>query len=119
MQATVHTVPPFDYYQFLDETQFRQIASNPTVKLNASLAIQLSYDWIRKNPLKIRDQNLLSRIDGPTLPSVIVDGLINCYWAGRCQALVHLGNKIYIDGAHTVDSLDVCIDWYRQSVAGR
>lgn len=119
MQATVHTVPAFDYYKFPDETQFLRIASNPMVKLNASLAIQLSYDWIRKNPLKITDQNLLSRINGPTLPSVIVDGLMNCYWPGRCQALVHRGNTIYIDGAHTIDSLGICVDWFRQSVAGR
>lgn len=118
-QATVHIVPSFEHYKFPDETRFRQIASNPTKQLNASLAIQLCYDWMRKNPHKITDQNLLSRIDGPTLPSVIVDGLVNCYWPGRCHATKHRGNTLYIDGAHTIDSLGICVDWFRQSVAGR
>lgn len=119
MQATVHTVPAFEHYKFSGEAQLRQVASNPTKKLNASLAIQLCYDWMRRNPHKITDQTLLSRIDGPTLPSVIIDGLVNCYWPGRCQALTHRGNAVYIDGAHTIDSLGICVDWFRRSVAGR
>lgn len=119
MQATVYTVPAFEHYKFSDESQLHQIASNPTKKLNVPLAIQLCYDWIRKNPQKITDKNLLSLIDGTTLPSVIIDGLVKCDWPGRCHVLMHKGNTVYIDGAHTIDSLGICVDWFRQSVAGR
>lgn len=118
-QATVHTVPALEHYKFPVNSQFAQITSHPTKKLNASLAIQLCYDWIRKNPQKITDPDLLSRIDGSTLPSVIIDGLVNCYWPGRCHALMYKGNTVYMDGAHTLDSLGVCVDWFRQSVHGR
>lgn len=119
MQATVRAVPTLDDYKFPGEMEYRQIASNPTKKLNTPLAIELCYDWIRKNPQKIIDKKLLCDIEEPMLPAVIVDGLRNCNWPGRCQVVTHRGNNVYIDGAHTIDSLGICVDWFRQAVAGR
>lgn len=63
--------------------------------LNASLAIQLSYDWLRKHPDKVNNEllyNLNNDDFGLTLHNDVVDGILNCFWPGRCQILT-LGNK--------------------------
>lgn len=97
---------------------FSQIASNPTKLRNASLAIQLSYDWIRKNPQKLKHKSLYHKLnssDGLTLPIEFTEALLNCYWPGRCQTLCHRNMTLYIDGAHTIDSLQLCVDWFNSN----
>lgn len=90
---------------------------------NSSLALQLSYDWIRKNHHKIENKLLyehLKSLDGGiTLKKEIAEGLVNCYWPGRCQILQYRNLTIYIDGAHTIDSLSLCIDWFTAATNSR
>lgn len=46
------------------------------------------------------------------LPTEITDALAKCYWPGRCQLLRYRNMTLYVDGAHTIDSLHLCIDWF-------
>lgn len=43
-------------------------------------------------------------------------GLENCRWPGRCQ-VVPLGPSLtlFLDGAHTVESVDFCLRWFREA----
>lgn len=55
---------------------------NEVIRLNGSLAIQLSYDWLRKNGYAQYKQIM------PTaLTSEVEKGLQQCNWPGRCQIL--------------------------------
>lgn len=102
-------------YKCHDEKILTEIASNPTKLKNSSLAIQLSYDWIRKNSDKMKNKSIhehLKSSDGLMIPKEIVEGLLNCYWPGRCQTICYRNITIYIDGAHTIDSLQLCVDWF-------
>ncbi|KAJ8521967.1 hypothetical protein ONZ45_g1374 [Pleurotus djamor] len=50
-----------------------------------------------------------------TLTPEFVEGLEKARWPGRCQAVPdpkHLGTTWFIDGAHTVESLDCCVQWF-------
>lgn len=99
------------------------IAANPTKQRNSSLAIQLCFDWIRKNSDKIAKksicEDLLNANDDLTLPIEVVEALNDCYWPGRCQTLIYRNLTLYIDGAHTKDSLQLCVDWFNTATAER
>lgn len=108
-------IPDFSEYQCDDEQSLNKIISNPTKLRNASLAIQLSYDWIRKNPHKLGNQSVYEYLrdsDGLELPSEVVEALVTCYWPGRCQTVCYKNFNLFVDGAHTLESLELCIDWF-------
>ncbi|XP_055326265.1 folylpolyglutamate synthase, mitochondrial-like [Sitodiplosis mosellana] len=116
--ANLKFIPDFTAYKNKchNEKVFAEIASHPTKLRNASLAIELSYDWIRKNPQKVKRKSIYNKlnssVDGLHLPIEITNALANCYWPGRCQTLHQRNMTLYIDGAHTIDSLHLCIDWF-------
>lgn len=115
MQANFKFIPAFSVYKCNDETVLAAIASNPTKFRNSSLAIQLSYDWIRKNPHKLKSKSIfeyLNKTDGLTLPTEVTEALVKCYWPGRCQTICYKNMTLHIDGAHTIDSLHLCVDWF-------
>ncbi|THV08397.1 FolC bifunctional protein [Dendrothele bispora CBS 962.96] len=73
---------------------------------NATIAAHLARTFLR-----VRD----SYSDENPLPAPFVEGLKNAKWPGRCQMVpdpVHLRTTWFLDGAHTVESLDCCIDWF-------
>ncbi|KAK7470479.1 Folylpolyglutamate synthetase [Stygiomarasmius scandens] len=73
---------------------------------NATIAVHLARTF-----LKARD---LLEVKSP-LPSSFVEGLKNAKWPGRCQTVLdpaYARTTWYLDGAHTVESLDCCIDWF-------
>lgn len=115
-------VPSFDAYKFDNDDISNEIASNPTKLRNASLAIQLSYDWIRKNSHKIANKSIcqyLAHSDGFDVPTEVSNGLITCFWPGRCQIERFRNTILYIDGAHTIDSLCLCVDWFVSSTKSK
>lgn len=108
-------VPEFHTYKYDNEAALSEITSNPTKFRNSSLAIQLCFDWLRKNPSKISDPLIhdhLMNSDDSRLPDAVVDGLLHCYWPGRCQVVIRRNITFHIDGAHTADSLKLCVDWF-------
>lgn len=51
------------------------------------------------------------------LPALVVTALENARWPGRCQTIHdrsddRKGVTWYLDGAHTVESLTLCAEWY-------
>jgi len=49
------------------------------------------------------------------LPKSFIDGLQNVRWPGRCQTIPDPGHKRltwFLDGAHTPESLDCCMQWF-------
>ncbi|CAK5275491.1 unnamed protein product [Mycena citricolor] len=73
---------------------------------NASLAVQLAKSFldVRGHPIP----------EGP-LPETFFRGLENARWPGRCQTVedpVHPKTTWYLDGAHTLESLEFCIQWF-------
>ncbi|KZV77182.1 FolC bifunctional protein [Peniophora sp. CONT] len=78
---------------------------------NAKLAVALS-------------QKFLEHYDGETpsttLPESFIEGLKNTKWPGRCQTVSdprHTSTTWFLDGAHTVESLDCCMQWFASSDA--
>lgn len=48
-----------------------------------------------------------------TITHKMAEGVDECRWPGRTQVL-HRGPVTYfLDGAHTEDSIDYCIKWFR------
>lgn len=122
VQANLKFIPELSGYEFLNEEAFTKIASNPTKLRNASLAIQLSYDWIRKNPQKLSNKSIyeyLMSSDGLIVPNEITEALVSCHWPGRCQILRYRNIQLFIDGAHTIDSLQLCMDWFSSVTESR
>lgn len=77
-----------------------KMIANSTQQMNASLAIQLSYDWLRKckhltnNPAFIKILRSSKYTDEMCLnvPEQVIIGLEECVWDGRFQ-IISLGNK--------------------------
>lgn len=124
LQANLKFVPDFCEYKYHDRNALVQISANPTKLRNASLAIQLSYDWMRRNSHKLKEKTIdecLNKMnsDDLNLAPRIVDALISCQWPGRCQTLHWRNITLYVDGAHTIESLKLCLDWFRAETKNR
>jgi folylpolyglutamate synthase len=55
-----------------------------------------------------------------TLPDTFIQGLKAARWPGRCQTVndpKHPHTVWFMDGAHTVESLDCCIEWFVSPLA--
>lgn len=62
-------------------------------------------------------EDLINANDDLILPNVVVKALSDCYWPGRCQTLIYKNLTLYIDGAHTKDSVQLCIDWFKETTS--
>ncbi|XP_076019808.1 folylpolyglutamate synthase, mitochondrial-like [Genypterus blacodes] len=89
---------------------------------NASLALHLSHTWLQK---RFRpDENFcLSDDENAGIPQAtgfkpsptMVKGLANTNWPGRTQKLRHGAITYFLDGAHTMRSMQACVDWFRET----
>ncbi|XP_017045724.1 folylpolyglutamate synthase, mitochondrial [Drosophila ficusphila] len=109
-EATLYEVPPTEDY-------FRSEAYAPLwetfshmIRLNGSLAIQLAEDWISQARNQEHTPNEV-RMDPQLLR-----GLVSTHWPGRCQLVEWQGMRLHLDGAHTLESMAVCTDWFGKSV---
>ena len=67
---------------------------------------------LAKSFLELRTRLLL---DDSDLPKSFRHGLATTKWPGRCQKIVdptRTGVTWYLDGAHTVESLECCMQWF-------
>ncbi|TDH69770.1 hypothetical protein CCR75_004781 [Bremia lactucae] len=83
-------------------------------RTNASLAVALASTWLRSK----RGQGATPQVDWTTaLEPVVRRGLKNAFWPGRAQLWEDKEHKtrFYIDGAHTLRSLECCADWFSHS----
>lgn len=101
-------------------------------RTNASLAIALVRTFLAspRLPAIFRPHALLtsslsplphSLISPDPLPLEIVQGLKKTSWPGRCQVEPDTADKAltwFLDGAHTVESLVCCGEWFREVSVG-
>jgi hypothetical protein len=72
---------------------------------NASLAVELARHYVQATGV----------VPSGDLESLIMTGLLEAKWPGRCQTIQdpsHSDTRWFLDGAHTVESLECCIKWY-------
>ncbi|KAL4219103.1 hypothetical protein ACF0H5_021686 [Mactra antiquata] len=109
-------------------------------EVNASLGLQLCNTWMKKYKEKSRksekdedikhinngDLSSNNTVISEKLPNVCdipvaqsfhltkqhYLGLEQCQWLGRSQKLEESGCTFYLDGAHTVESIEECVDWF-------
>ncbi|XP_044728349.1 folylpolyglutamate synthase, mitochondrial-like isoform X2 [Chrysoperla carnea] len=100
--CSLQIVPDFNEYEF--ETNMKQLQNKLTdvQQINASLAIQLSYAFMNIDSSKINEKT--------------VQGLLNCRWPGRTQILDTSMARFFLDGAHTIESLAKCIEWFTKQI---
>ncbi|EIW82321.1 FolC bifunctional protein [Coniophora puteana RWD-64-598 SS2] len=86
---------------------------------NASIALDMAHAFLESQS----PENAPSSSSDGTIPDVFVKGLETAAWPGRCQTVADPNAKYskttwYLDGAHTVESLDCCMEWFVQPGVG-
>ncbi|XP_044120771.1 folylpolyglutamate synthase, mitochondrial isoform X1 [Neovison vison] len=92
---------------------------------NAALALQLARCWLQQKghqglgELKMSRPSVLRQM--PLAPvfqptSHMRHGLRDTEWLGRTQTLQRGPLTWYLDGAHTVSSVQACVRWFRQAL---
>lgn len=78
---------------------------------NASLALRLVHAYLRAQSQEPKDGQ-----DEPIqLSKADIEGLEQAKWPGRCQTVLDPKDERstwFLDGAHTVESLVCCGDWF-------
>jgi len=110
----LQVVPDWDNYVSKSASTLRLGLSGDYQKLNASLAIQLVHCW-------------LSHVSSKSLPhstemlnslnQTYVNGLAQCHWNGRAQILKYNSITFYLDGAHTMRSIECASKWFSKQAA--
>ncbi|TFK55902.1 FolC bifunctional protein [Heliocybe sulcata] len=73
--------------------------------MNAALAVAMSRKFFQ-----LRSSTTFEE----PLPESFIEGLKNAKWPGRCQSVSDpksTGTTWFLDGAHTIESLNACIEW--------
>ncbi|XP_073971798.1 folylpolyglutamate synthase, mitochondrial-like isoform X2 [Rhodnius prolixus] len=100
-KSALTVVPSLEQYQ-MDTSMM-----SPVVKLNASLALQLTHAIINWKKGTDSIVPIIGKVDQHTQR-----GLLTCWWPGRCQ-IIPFGNfTFYLDGAHTTHSAIICARWF-------
>ncbi|KAJ8680461.1 hypothetical protein QAD02_016248 [Eretmocerus hayati] len=128
--CTLSVVPELESYPWKKSVPALGIQST-VQKNNASLAIQLASTWVmqsnnntsRHPTITESDVNSnenngpKSNLNGYRKTSLCFDkvakALESCRWPGRTQTLVGETMDFYIDGAHTEESIECCVSWFR------
>lgn len=86
---------------------------------NASLAVQLCNAFFKARPTPRSSTSpplsIDAQADTATLSDGFTDGLKEARWPGRCQTVRDPQDSKsfwYLDGAHTVESLTCCGEWF-------
>lgn len=120
--CSIKICPPLEDYQIEENRKLKLGINGDVQKLNASLALQICNYFINKHS---RTNSSIYLGDNPSIQNQIyannfkldndyLDAIEECKWSGRFEKL-QLKNKctFYLDGAHTVESLTYCIDWFK------
>lgn len=82
--------------------------------MNFSMALQIAACWL-KNHDKISsnlfENGLLRKVD-----EKFIDAFNKCQFEGRFQQISDGDLHFYLDGAHTIESIEICLNWYKQQV---
>ncbi len=81
-------------------------------RVNAGLAVALATTWLKRKRNEIEDVDFTQELDVE-----VQQGLALAFWPARSHTMEDLEHhtRFYIDGAHTIRSLEVCADWFTTS----
>ncbi|KAK7487410.1 hypothetical protein BaRGS_00021372, partial [Batillaria attramentaria] len=125
-ECPLYVAPPLDISQ-LGEGFCLGIAGGKQV-CNAALAVQLSRIWLQKKKATA-DASLppnepcgggltvaeIPKLDSVNLPQTFIKALAECRLPGRAQVLKKPGVTYYLDGAHTAESMEQCVQWFNEA----
>lgn len=92
-------------------------------QINASLAVALVQAFASSDvgrAIYPGAEAQLGANDDCALSPAVRRGLEQAFWPGRCQtvpAAETAGANYYLDGAHTVESIELCVRWFAHQVA--
>ncbi|XP_047533027.1 folylpolyglutamate synthase, mitochondrial-like [Vanessa atalanta] len=127
VRCCLTTIPEFHTYKF--QNGYKISIELEAYRINASLAIQLSHAWMRKARHTINNINNQEYSDMTnnytdndnkcilvdTLTKETVIGLKECNWPGRYQVIKTDHAKFFLDGAHTKESMAICVKWFEEN----
>ncbi|KAF1377181.1 hypothetical protein PFLUV_G00197940 [Perca fluviatilis] len=123
MRCPLWVCPDLEDYQ-TDCVPLRLGLAGQHQRSNASLALQLSHTWLQKRCLPDKSFSSTSVENTGVLqvttfkPSpIMIKGLADTEWPGRNQTLKHGAVTYFLDGAHTMRSMQACVDWFRETAA--
>jgi folylpolyglutamate synthase len=97
-------------HQFQVELTLALGLSGAHQRQNATLAMHLAHRFLQLQSPTTKLPSSLSPI-----PGLYSTALSEARWAGRCQQVAdpsRKGLQWFLDGAHTVESLICCAEWY-------
>ncbi|XP_066961993.1 folylpolyglutamate synthase, mitochondrial-like [Macrobrachium rosenbergii] len=118
--CALYLVPPLESYGWGARPLQLGLAGSVQYN-NASLALQLSRYWIDFQNKGVGVGKSVKEGNGPeiaasfTLNDEEVCGLRSVVWPGRSQMMTCDHLQFFIDGAHTVASMQACIDWFTKA----
>ncbi|XP_031731578.1 folylpolyglutamate synthase, mitochondrial isoform X2 [Anarrhichthys ocellatus] len=127
MRCPLWVCPELEDYQ-ADCGPLRLGLAGQHQRSNASLALQLSHTWLQKRclPGGTGDKSFPStsventagrQVASFKLSPIMIKGLADTEWPGRNQTLKHGAVTYFLDGAHTMRSMQACVHWFRETAA--
>ncbi|KAI4497135.1 hypothetical protein M0802_007881 [Mischocyttarus mexicanus] len=134
-QTVLRVTPSFQDYKWdnniLNNKMFSQVQQQ-----NASLAIQLAIQWMQsrinqnnsliinkklnnnfvENNIEMNIKNINTIEDEYISFEKIANALSLCNWPGRQEILKGTLFDFYLDGAHTIESMNCCISWFNNQI---
>ena len=113
--CSIKICPPLCDYEIEVNRKLKLGIKGEVQQLNASLALQISNYFLNKKQLS-SNQMIGNQIYANSfkLDQDYLDAIEECKFRGRYEQ-IQLKNKskFYLDGAHTIESLAYCIDWFK------
>ncbi|XP_015795375.1 folylpolyglutamate synthase, mitochondrial-like isoform X1 [Tetranychus urticae] len=107
--------PRMENYENLTPYKINLGIDGHVQRVNASLALQISrYFHLKMTSAEINRKQLITLGKGFALDKEEASGLVKTNWPGRCQLITKGRVNYFLDGAHTVESLDNCCNWFKQ-----
>ncbi|XP_033184820.1 folylpolyglutamate synthase 1 isoform X1 [Bombus vancouverensis nearcticus] len=102
----LRVIPSFDEYKWENLSPILQI-KNKVQQQNASIAIQMATEWLLTR----------NKVASVSMDKIAI-ALTSCKWPGRMQILRSSIGDFFLDGAHTIDSIECCISWFNDTSSG-
>ncbi|CAF4534495.1 unnamed protein product [Rotaria sp. Silwood1] len=107
--CSLEIAPPLNHYP---NYPFQLSLAGDVQEINASLAIELVFHW-----LHAREGQSYDKLRAAPLNEKILQGLATCRWSGRNEIVDTSNATYYVDGAHTIESIEQCKNWFTNSLS--
>jgi len=118
VRAPLYFCSPFSEYTSLTPQPIILSLQGEYQKINSVLAIATAHLRLQQKGSSASPETFLENPKAfPTfaLPAAYLDGLSHSFWPGRAQTLrleKQPNVTYYLDGAHTIVSVKVCLEWF-------